>query len=258
MKQDAYAKTSARTAAVAAATVAVGLAVVAAALLLRAPSSASAEGAPGVAASADVIWTTATGSKYHRESCPRLSERRASLPLTDAVSRGLSPCKVCSPPEPEGPYRVAGLRASSEAELSRLVRGTAAEVVDGDTFRFAPDAPAPAWMGKTETVRLLGVDTPETVHPTKGEEPFGREASDFAKATLAGRRVALAFDRDLRDRYGRLLAYAYLEDGSCFNALLVRRGFSPAYLKYPFAFELEFRGLEDEARGERVGLWARP
>jgi len=78
-------------------------------------------------------------------------------------------------------------------------------VVDGDTVRVMTE-------DGTEPIRLIGIDTPETVHPTRGEEPYGREASDFAKQLLEGRSVYLEFDVEPRDQYGRFLAYMYIDD----------------------------------------------
>jgi micrococcal nuclease len=134
---------------------------------------------------------------------------------------------------------------------------TQAEVVshvDGDTVRVRIANP-PAGLGAVETIRLIGVDTPETVHPSRPVEHFGKEASDFTKARLLGKTVYLAFDWDLRDRYGRLLAYIYSADGDCFNADLVREGYGHAYTRFSFQFLEEFRALEREAREAKRGLW---
>jgi micrococcal nuclease len=126
--------------------------------------------------------------------------------------------------------------------------------VDGDTVRVRIANP-PAGLSVVETIRMLGVDTPETVHPSRPLERFGKEASAFTQARLLGRPVYLAFDWDLRDRYGRLLSYIYTEDGACFNALIIREGYGHAYTRYPFQFMDEFRGLEQEARNGKRGLW---
>src|SRR5512139_3444458 len=95
------------------------------------------------------------------------------------------------------------------AERAKVVR-----VVDGDTIKVK--------IGRvTETVRLIGVDTPETVHPNRPVEYFGREASTFTKRKAQGKRVWLEDDPECtnRDRYGRLLRYVYLPDGTLLNAL---------------------------------------
>ena len=91
-------------------------------------------------------------------------------------------------------------------------------VIDGDTIRVRH-------QGKSYTVRLIGVDTPETKHPTKAVQYFGREASAFTKAALEGKTVLLQKDRtgDTVDRYGRWLRYVLL-DGDNFNGYAVKRG----------------------------------
>jgi endonuclease YncB( thermonuclease family) len=144
----------------------------------------------------------------------------------------------------------AALKA--EAELSKLEPSyRVARVVDGDTIIVVMD-------GKQRTVRLIGVDTPETVHPQKPVERFGKEASDFLKGLLKGQSVRLAFDPtgDRQDRYGRLLAYAYLPDGTLVNREIIVRGYGFAYTKYPFRHLSEFRVVEAEARTSKVGMWA--
>ena len=124
-------------------------------------------------------------------------------------------------------------------------------VIDGDTIQVRFD-------GKTHTVRLIGVDTPETKHPTKAVQHFGREASAFTKAALEGKTVLLQKDRtgDTVDRYGRLLRYVYL-DGDNFNARLIREGYAHAYRRFPFSKRKEFIQLEEQARRRGIGLWNR-
>ena len=124
-------------------------------------------------------------------------------------------------------------------------------VIDGDTIRVR-------YQGKTFTVRLIGVDTPETKHPTKAVQHFGREASAFTKAHLEGKLVALVKDRtgDTVDRYGRLLRHVLL-DGDNFNARLIREGYAHAYRLFPFSKRTEFIQLEEQARRRWIGLWNR-
>jgi len=121
-------------------------------------------------------------------------------------------------------------------------------VIDGDTLVVDID-------GKQEKVRLIGVDTPETVHPSKPVEYFGKEASAFTKKLAAGQGVRLEYDQQKRDRYGRLLAYVYLEDGTFLNAELIKQGYGFAYTRFPFRYMEEFRRYEKEARESRRGLW---
>jgi len=128
---------------------------------------------------------------------------------------------------------------------------TVSRVIDGDTIEVRI-------AGQIEKVRLIGVDTPETVHPNKPVEYFGKEASAFTKRLLQGKGVVLRDDpmnRD-RDRYHRLLRYVYLENGTLVNAEIIRQGYGFAYTKYPFSLMEEFRALEREAREKERGLWA--
>lgn len=119
-------------------------------------------------------------------------------------------------------------------------------VIDGDTIL----------LDRHERVRLIGVDTPETVHPSKPVEYFGKEASAFTRSMIEGRRVRLEYDWQRQDRYGRTLAYVFLEDGRLLNAEIIRQGYGHAYTRFPFHRMEEFRGLEREARENGRGLWA--
>jgi micrococcal nuclease len=127
--------------------------------------------------------------------------------------------------------------------------------IDGDTLGVQISNPPPDLKTK-ETIRMIGVDTPETVHPDKPVQDFGPEASAFTKEQLQGKRVYLAFDWDLRDRYDRLLAYVYTEDGTCFNARLIQEGYAYAYPYFRFQFMEEFAGLEQTAKEQHRGLWS--
>ncbi|MFM8303643.1 MAG: thermonuclease family protein, partial [Actinomycetota bacterium] len=100
------------------------------------------------------------------------------------------------------------------------------EVIDGDTIVVAFAG------GATDTVRLLGVDTPETKHPTKGVECFGPEASAFTTRLLTGRVVRLKSDVVRRDVYDRRLAYVWLA-GHRVNDVLVRRGYARFFVIPP-------------------------
>lgn len=124
------------------------------------------------------------------------------------------------------------------------------KVVDGDTF-WVDDG-----SEKGLKVRIIGADTPETVHPQKDVEYFGKEASDFAKSLLEGEKVKLEFDVDRFDRYGRTLAYVYLKDGTFFNAELIKKGYAHVMTVPPnVKYSEKFLELEREARGNKRGLW---
>ena len=120
--------------------------------------------------------------------------------------------------------------------------------VDGDTIVVNI-------TGQKERVRLIGVDTPETKHPRKPVQYFGKEASMFTANMVEGKKVRLEFDQNQRDRYKRLLAYAYLEDGTFLNAEIIKQGYGHAYTKFPFKYMNEFRQYEREARIRKRGLW---
>jgi micrococcal nuclease len=123
---------------------------------------------------------------------------------------------------------------------------TVVRVVDGDTLLLDGD----------ERVRLIGVDTPESVDPRRPVEHFGKEASAFTRRMAEGKRVRLAFDQNRQDRFGRTLAYVFLEDGTLLNAEIIRQGYGHAYTRFPFRYAEEFRAHEREAREQRRGLWA--
>ena len=108
-------------------------------------------------------------------------------------------------------------------------------------------------------MRLIGVDTPETVDPRRPVGYFGKEASDFAKQLAMGKRVRLEFDQDRTDRYGRTLAYVYLQpENLLLNAEIIRQGYGFAYTRFPFRMMEQFRVFEREAREAGRGLWANP
>ncbi len=112
-----------------------------------------------------------------------------------------------------------------------------------------------------EKVRLIGVDTPETVHPKRAVQCFGNNAKEFTRSMVEHRTIRLVLDetnrvRNHKDRYGRTLAYVYFDDGTMLNAELIRRGYAHAYTRFPFRHVVEFRQLERIARSQAVGLWA--
>lgn len=130
-------------------------------------------------------------------------------------------------------------------------------VIDGDTIRVI-------YNGKEEKVRFTGIDTPE-MPPGGIAEYCGPQARKFLIDLLRGKRVELVFDEELRDKYGRLLAYVYIvaEDGVgkkkyFVNAELIKAGFAktiniPPNVRHAKQFKL----LEDEARGRKLGVWGK-
>lgn len=127
------------------------------------------------------------------------------------------------------------------------------DIVDGDTFKVNID-------GKQITVRLLGINTPETVDPRKPPECFGPEASAEAKSILKVGEVKLALNpnREKIDKYNRLLAYAYLPNGLFFNEYMVKEGFASEYTYgKAYQYQKEFKAAQMQAQRENKGLWGK-
>jgi len=126
------------------------------------------------------------------------------------------------------------------------------KVIDGDTVEVSLD-------GKIEKVRLIGINTPETVDPRTTIECFGIEASNKAKEILNGKTVFLEADssQDNRDKYQRLLRYVWLDDKTNFNKQMVSEGYAYEYTYgVPYKYQTEFKQVEKEARENKRGLWA--
>jgi micrococcal nuclease len=137
------------------------------------------------------------------------------------------------------------------AAAQLTLEGTVTRIVDGDTIHVRVD-------GRLEKVRYIGVNTPEVHHPRKGEEPGGRAAAAVNRGLVDGRRVRLELDTQSRDRYGRLLAYVWVDD-TMINAELVRRGFAQVMTVPPnVRHQSLFLKLQREAREAGRGLWADP
>jgi micrococcal nuclease len=158
-------------------------------------------------------------------------------------------------PEPSRtPKPGQGVRAEAKGPVSPGWQVT--RIVDGDTVDVTRGR-------RTLTVRLIGIDTPETVHPTEPIECHGPEATLFATRRLLGEPVALEFDRSQgrRDYYDRVLAYLWTTQGriAMFNREAVRRGHALEYTyDDPYAWQREFLAAESAARSQRLGVWRCP
>ena len=129
---------------------------------------------------------------------------------------------------------------------------TVVRVVDGDTVDVLLN-------GETVRVRLIGINTPETVDPRKPVECFGKEASARAKELFEGKEVQMETDpsQSLYDKYGRLLTYLFLPDGTNVNELMIREGYAHEYTYHlPYKYQQDFKAAEKEARLSARGLWA--
>lgn len=126
------------------------------------------------------------------------------------------------------------------------------EVVDGDTVKVMIN-------GVDTTIRLIGMDTPETVDPRKVVQCFGKEASAKAKELLLGKNIRLEADStqgDL-DKYSRPLRYVWLEDGTLYNDKMIREGYAHEYTySKPYKYQAQFKEAQREAESNKRGLWA--
>ncbi|PYN89871.1 MAG: hypothetical protein DMD87_04060 [Candidatus Rokuibacteriota bacterium] len=146
------------------------------------------------------------------------------------------------------PLLLLFLAAGSAAAAPALIDGTVVRVVDGDTIYVQ-------LADRLEKIRYIGVDTPEIRHPTRGEEPGGREAAAANRRLVDGRQVRLELDVRVRDRYGRLLAYVWVGD-TMVNAELVRQGYAHVMTVPPnVRYQHLLVKLQREARENGRGLW---
>ena len=136
-------------------------------------------------------------------------------------------------------------------DFSKATAYTVERIVDGDTVVVKID-------GKSMKVRLVGVDTPETVHPNKPVQRYGKEASRFLTNLLKGEKVYIGWKADEKtDKYGRALLYLWrAPDGLFINLEIVRQGYGHAYTRFPFKHMKLFRYYEGKARDAKRGLWA--
>lgn len=122
--------------------------------------------------------------------------------------------------------------------------------VDGDTIAVKMD-------NKVETIRMIGIDTPETHKPNTPVQCYGPAAAAFTKNLIGTNKVRLQADEKStnRDRYNRLLRYVYLPDGRLVEAELIKNGYGFAYVDFPFTKSDEFVRYQDEAKTASKGLW---
>jgi len=133
----------------------------------------------------------------------------------------------------------------NEDVLYKVVR-----IVDGDTYVLEDD------NGTKEKIRIIGADTPETKHPKKGLEPFGNEATAFAKKYLTDKVVRLKFEKGKRDRYERVLAHVYV-NGIHFNKMLIDSGLAKSSFYSPnYKYRDAFKKAEEIANSKRLGIWS--
>ena len=182
---------------------------------------------------------------------PKPQKKKAEPKESEAKKRDKEPTPR---PEPE-PSSSSTASASATASAAASAVGdydatvTVSRVVDGDTIEISPA------INGIEDVRLIGMDTPETVDPGEEVEPLGPEASSFAADSLTGQSVGLEFDVEREDQYDRLLAYVYL-GGEMFNEVLVEEGYAQVYPYEPNTmYEGRFEAAQEQARAAGIGIW---
>lgn len=144
------------------------------------------------------------------------------------------------------------LTGKDKNRVERQTGYTIKKVVDGDTVDIVKD-------DIVTRVRLIGVNTPETVDPRKEVECFGKEASAYTKKEIDGADVSIETDstQSTYDRYGRMLAYIYDENGEMLNRKLIANGYAYEYTyDTPYKYQKEFKSLQEFAKNEKRGLWA--
>ena len=140
--------------------------------------------------------------------------------------------------------------AWGETASGRVLEATVVRIVDGDTIHVRIGT-------RIEKVRYIGINTPEVHHPSRGEEPGGREASELNRRLVTGKHIRLELDVQERDRYGRLLAYVWVGD-LMVNAELVRQGYAQVMTIPPnVRYQDLFLKLQRDAREAGRGLWRR-
>lgn len=154
--------------------------------------------------------------------------------------------------ENEENQNVEGSSDEEVPEEPKLREFKVVKVVDGDTLDVHIN-------GKTERLRLIGIDTPETVDPRKKVQCFGKEASNKAKEMLEGQFVVLESDESQgeRDKYKRLLRYVFLPDGTNFNLYMIAEGYAHEYTyDQSYKYQAEFKQAQKFATENKKGLWS--
>ena len=136
-------------------------------------------------------------------------------------------------------------------DINGLNKYKVISVTDGDTFKID-------YNGEEKKVRLIGVDTPESVSPNKEKNNnYGKEASNYTKERLEGKIVSIEFDVQETDKYGRILAYVYLEDGTMYNKELLKKGYAQVATYPPnVKYVEEFKEIQKQAIENSVGFWS--
>ena len=186
-----------------------------------------------------------------REPQPKGPDLRSTTPQSASPSPEAQDGSSASPePDSSSGPDASDEGCAAEGPKDDTVSVTVERVVDGDTFELAEPVKG------TTTVRLIGVDTPETVDPEEDPEPFGKEASTFTEKAIEGAEVELELGADAKDDYERLLAYAWADE-EMLNEVLLREGLGELLVIEPnHEYEDCLAAAEQIAKADGFGLWA--
>lgn len=149
-------------------------------------------------------------------------------------------------------YPTKKVLSLQEQKQTAIAQTQVAKVIDGDTIEVLVN-------GKKEKVRVIGINTPETVDPRRPVECFGKEASSYAKSLFSDKTVKLESDPTQadRDKYGRLLRYVFLPDGTDFGLTMIKEGYAYEYTyDIPYKYQDEYKIAQKEAESLKKGLWS--
>jgi endonuclease YncB( thermonuclease family) len=157
-----------------------------------------------------------------------------------------------SAPEPEIAEVVANAPENKEPIEPEVIHYEVTSITDGDTIKVLIN-------DKTETIRLVNVNTPETVDPRRPVECMGKEASEKMTQLVTGKKVSLEIDETQtdRDRYDRLLRFVFMEDGTDVGLEMIKQGFaeSSPYGNSPHKYLEEYKTAQSQAQEQQLGLW---
>lgn len=152
----------------------------------------------------------------------------------------------------EFPYELVEVSQTEGIEPFGYINAKVIKVTDGDTLTVS-------YNNQDFKVRLLDVDTPESVKAGVEAQPYSKEASDFTKEVLTDKTVRLIFEKGTTDQYGRLLAHLLLEDGTFYNATLIQKGYAISVFYSPNTLLKKYYAeLQDKAIADKAGFWSLP
>lgn len=180
------------------------------------------------------------------------SKAVTNIPVTASATPSASP--IPSPSATVVPTPTKEQAKQDTPSNNKLIPAKILKVVDGDTMKVSYNESGKV---KEETIRLLLVDTPESVDPDKAVQPFALDASKYAKDTLSDKEVKIEIDVSERDKYGRLLCYLYIGD-KMFNEMLLENGYARVAYVYPpnVKYVDKFREIQKTAQQKGINIWS--